>query len=165
MKLRSEIEEKYKWDLTPLCKDDSAFYEKIEALKDYIPKFERFKGKLNDKESLKEYFALSREFDEMFAPIYLYAYIKSDEICSDNERTKLIEKADKFESDFSVATVFITNELNGLSDEFLDELIKDPDFKDQDLIFKNIKRRVGRIDRGKRQRHSSRASLPFSSYL
>lgn len=140
MKERKDIEEKYKWDLSILCKDDREFYDKIEVLKSYIPKFTAFRGKLANKEVLKEYFALSREFDDIFSSTYLYAYIKSDEILSDNERTMLIETADKFESDYSMETAFITNELNEFSDEFLDELIADADFKDQDLIFKEIKR-------------------------
>ena len=140
MKTRSEIEEKYKWDLTILCKDDDDFYNKIEQLKSYIPKYTALQGRLNNKENLKEYFALKREFEQLYCPTYLYAYIKSDEVLSDNERTKLIEVADKFESDFSVATSFIVNELNELSDEFLDQLIADPDFKDQDRIFQDIKR-------------------------
>ena len=140
MKERKDIEERYKWDLSPLCKNDEDFYAKIEIMKGFIPKFTAFQGKLNTKENLKAYFALNREFEDVFSKTYLYAYIKSDEILSDNERTKLIETADKFESDFSVATAFITNELNALSDEFLDQLIADPDFKDQDLIFKDIKR-------------------------
>ena len=140
MKLRSEIEEKYKWDLTLLCKNDEDFFHKIDFLKTYLPKIQAFKGKLNSKAAIKEYFALAREFKEVFHAVYLYAYIKSDEILSDDSRTKLIETADKFESDFAVATTFVTNEFNQLSDEFLDSLIADPDFKDQDLIFKDIKK-------------------------
>lgn len=140
MKERKDIEERYKWDLSILCKDDKDFYDKIELLKSYIPKFTAFRGKLANKEVLKEYFALSREFDDIFCPTYLYAFIKSDEILSDNERTKLSEIADKSESDFATQTAFITNEMKDFSDEFLDELIADPDFKDQDLIFKDIKR-------------------------
>lgn len=140
MKERCEIEEKYKWDLTSLCKDDQDFYDKIKQLRNYIPKFQAFKGRLNNKEVLKAYFALNREFGEKFHPTYLYAYIKADEILSDNERTKLIETADKFESDFCVATFFIKNEFNDFSDDFLDGLISDPDFKDQDLLFKDIKK-------------------------
>ena len=47
LKKRSEIEEKYKWDLTPLCKSDSEFYQKLEKCKEFLPKLKKFEGKLN----------------------------------------------------------------------------------------------------------------------
>ena len=140
MKTRNEIEEKYKWDLTTLCSSDEDFYAQYELLKPYIEKFENFEGKLNNKETIKEYFSLSREFEEKLFPVYLYADLKGDEILSDNKRNQMRETVHKFYSDFCVATTFVTNEFNDLSDEFLDELIADTDFKDQDRFFMDIKR-------------------------
>lgn len=140
MKERKDIEEKYKWDLSPLCKDYDEFYSRCEEIKTYTAKFEAMKGKLNTKENLKKYFALNREFDDKLLPVYLYASSKSDEILTDNERAKLSETIDKIYNDFCVATSFITNELNELSDEFLDQLIADPEFADQDRFFIGIKK-------------------------
>ena len=91
MKKRCEIEEKYKWDLTPLCKDDKDFYDKIEKLKAYIPKFQSFKEKLNNKQILKEYFALNREFLQEFYPVYLYAYIKSQQKAPHSSPSKFLK--------------------------------------------------------------------------
>ena len=35
-KKRNEIDEKYKWDLSPLCKSEEEFLSALKAMEDYI---------------------------------------------------------------------------------------------------------------------------------
>ncbi len=42
MKNRSEIEEKYKWDLTKFCKSDEDFYALLQKLENESKKFAKY---------------------------------------------------------------------------------------------------------------------------
>ena len=140
MKNRAKIEEKYKWDLTDLCANDEEFYKKTESFYDYIPKYVSYKGKLRDRDTLLEYLLFDRKFTREFKKTYIYAYLSIDEIISDEKRNNMIETIDKFANKLSVETSFLTNEIHDLPDEYLDSLIEDPEFKDFDRMFKEIKK-------------------------
>ena len=48
MKLRSEIEEKYKWDLSKYCKSVEDFYTRLEKVAGRAKDFKQYEGKLSD---------------------------------------------------------------------------------------------------------------------
>ena len=138
MKNRSEIDERYKWDLSPLCKNNQDFYEKLDKIKQYLPKFKEFEGKLNNKSDIYNYLMLEKEFEENIGPIYLYSHLKSCEILSDNDAQEMSEKISNILNDFSVETSFVASEFKKLPDDFLSDLIHDKKFSDYDRYFENI---------------------------
>ena len=70
-KLRSEIEEKYKWDLTRIYKNPKEWDKDLEELNKLIDKISSFKGKLfSDSKTLKEYFELEVEIDKLINKLY-----------------------------------------------------------------------------------------------
>jgi len=140
MKKRKEINEKYKWDLSPLCKNDEEFNEKLEKAKIYISKFKKFEGKLNNKETILKFLMLEREFCAYIDPLILYSSMRLDEELSNSKHQLMSEKLNFFLNDFHTQTSFASSELNELSDEFLDQIIKDKDFADFDRDFKHIKK-------------------------
>ena len=52
MKKRSEIEEKFKWDLSKFCKDDDDFNERLKTVEQKISVFKKYEGKLSDEQLL-----------------------------------------------------------------------------------------------------------------
>ena len=54
MKNRSEIEEKYKWDLTKFCKNDDEFYKRLEKVDNQIKSFKKYEGKLSNESLILE---------------------------------------------------------------------------------------------------------------
>jgi len=54
LKKRSEIDEKYKWDLSKYCKDDDDFYVRLEKLKSNVCKFSKYENKLSNDDILFE---------------------------------------------------------------------------------------------------------------
>lgn len=140
MKDRKQIAEKYKWDLNPLCKSDEEFYKKLESVEEYLKEFKKFEGKLNNKNDIWKYLTLDKKFDEEIEPALLYAYLKSDEVLSDSKRAEMKEKIENIFSRFSTETAFVSSELHELSNEMLDDIIKDKKFKDYDRTFEDIKR-------------------------
>ncbi|MBQ8908696.1 MAG: oligoendopeptidase F [Clostridia bacterium] len=139
MKTRSEIEEKFKWDLSTLCTSDEEFYSKLNEIKPQLDKLQEYKGKLNNKEVIWDYLCFDRSISKVLDPLQIYAYLKSDEVVSDNARNEMVETISNMLSKVSYETSFISSELHALSDEFLDELIADEKFKDYDKFFKDIK--------------------------
>ncbi len=140
MKKREEIESKFTWDLTPLCKDDNDFYQKIDKINDYLPKIKAFEGKLNNKKAILEYLKLDEEFSYFVEPLMLYAHLRSDEVLSDSARQEMSEKLSNILDNISVETSFVSSELSKLPDSLLDDIISDPDFKDYNRNFEHIKK-------------------------
>ena len=140
MKNRSEIEEKYTWDLTPLCKNDEEFYKKLQKINDYLPKLKAFEGKLNNKETIYEFLKLDEEFSKFVEPIALYAHLRSDEVLSDDSRQEMGEKLSHILNIFSIETSFASSELSKLSNAMLDDIIKDKKFENYNRMFEEIKR-------------------------
>lgn len=140
MKERRQIAEKYKWDLSPLCKSDEEFYKKLSLVDEYLKEFKKFEGKLNNKKDIWDYLCLSKRFDEEIEPALLYAHLKGDEILSESKRVEMGEKIEYVFSNFSVQTAFASSEIHELSDKLLDDIIHDKKFKDYDRVFEDIKK-------------------------
>ena len=140
MKKRSEIQEKYKWDLSPLCKSDEEFYEVLEDAKKYLPKLKRFEGKLNNKKTIAEYLKLDKEFTHLVEPIILYISMKKNEELSNSKYQLMSEKLSFFLNELNIETAFASTELHELSNEILDDIIADKEFSDYDRMFKSIKK-------------------------
>ena len=72
--LRSEIDAKYKWDLTRVYPSDEAWEEDLAKVKELSPQFEDFKGKLlSNPETLLSAIELSEEIGQTFGKLYHYA--------------------------------------------------------------------------------------------
>ena len=140
MKTRNQINDNFKWDLSPLCSSDEDFYKGLEKVNEYIKKFKNFENKLNNKETTLKFFKLDEEFDDLIEPLYMYVHLKHDEILSDRKRNEMSEKISHILSELSVETSFVTTELHELPDEIIDDILQDRRFKDYDRMFENIKK-------------------------
>lgn len=140
MKTRNQINDNFKWDLSPLCSSDEDFYKGLEKVNGYIKKFKNFENKLNNKETILKFFKLDEEFDDLIEPLYMYVHLKHDEILSDRKRNEMSEKISHILSELSVETSFVTTELHELPDEIIDDILQDRRFKDYDRMFENIKK-------------------------
>ena len=140
MKTRNQINDNFKWDLSPLCSSDEDFYKGLEKVNGYIKKFKNFENKLNNKETILKFYKLDEEFDDLIEPLYMYVHLKHDEILSDRKRNEMSEKISHILSELSVETSFVTTELHELPDEIIDDILQDKRFKDYDRMFENIKK-------------------------
>ncbi len=140
MKKRNEIDEKYKWDLSPLCKSEEEFLSALKAMEDYINQVRKFEGKLNNKKRISSYLTLNKEFEEKLEPIFLYCALKCDEDLGNSEEQQKDELLSMAYQKLAEETAFVSSELHELSDKLLDSIIKDKDFKDYSRSFEAIKR-------------------------
>ncbi|MBQ8522738.1 MAG: oligoendopeptidase F [Clostridia bacterium] len=140
MKKRSEIEDKYKWDLSSYVKDEQELEQNLQYLKDNAERYKDFYGKFGDKNTLKQYL----KFDEKYT-IKFYktsAYI-GHTLNTDMSNTKYINFSKQLEfiaKQCGEAGSYISPQLNELSNDYLNELLKDEDLVDYKLFFANILR-------------------------
>ena len=135
---RADIEDKYKWDLSLVLDSDKSFLNLIEEIRKNMSQFETFKGKLNTKEKIVNYFELSREVELKLSRVNLYAFLKYEADSLNPEHLRFVEMVDNLFVKFSALNSFANPELSKLSDEFLSNLKEDAELKCYNRIFESI---------------------------
>lgn len=129
LKTRSQVEEKYTWDLSDLFESDDAFYSAVEAFKPSVQSFSsKYAGKLTDSDTsaaaLKELKALVEDF----IPIGTYAGLSLSSDQSDANAQKLSTASSNVATYFGSETSFVKSELLALDESALEEIkTKQPD--------------------------------------
>ncbi len=127
MKERSEIEEKYKWDLSKYCKNDEDFYSKFANMTKKLEELKRFEGKLSNDDVLLEYLDFSSKMEEEFC-FADYAYFKLCENNADRKANEMMERLSAFATKLSTATTAIEVEIDRFSVSKLKRLQSEPRF-------------------------------------
>ncbi len=140
MKSRSQIEEKYKWDLSFLCANDDEFEKSYAKSEKLMQKCGDFKGKLKDKKQLYDCLKFEEEFAKTFYPIAYYASHAKDVDLSSSKYSEKIERCDNLGTKYAVAMSYVEPEMAKFSDKYIDELLADPLFKDYDYSLRLLKR-------------------------
>ncbi|MCH5161924.1 MAG: oligoendopeptidase F [Clostridiales bacterium] len=142
---RSEVDKKYKWDLSALVESEEAFEKRFAALNDKIPQMEKYEGKLSDRKSALACLKLDSEIGQELGLLYLYAHMRSHEDLAESGAVGLAGRMDALAVKASTAGSFINSELGALDDGVIDGYIADPEFVNFDFMLKEIKRRKAHI--------------------
>ena len=140
MKLRSEIEEKYKWDLSKYCKSVEDFYARLEKVADRAKGFKQYEGKLSDDNALFECLELETEIDKELSLLAVYASLKLSEDNSDRQANEMNEKMGIVISKFSTATSYVDVEISKFKEEKLKALQSNEKFKNYSRYFESVLR-------------------------
>lgn len=140
MKTRSQIDEKFKWDKTCLCKNNQEFEERIEKINLFLPKFKSLIGKIDNKNAVWKYLKLDEEFEKVVSPAILYIYLSKDEDLANNNVKKLYQKMSNILNNFNIETSPLSTQIQKLPDDLLDEILADKKFKDYHRDFEMIKK-------------------------
>ncbi len=138
MKLRSEIEDKYKWDLSSYIKNEKDIENTFKIMKNLIKILPSYSGKLNNKEILLERFT---KYEQDFIKIYKLAHYISHSLNVDSTDTKMLALSQKFDNLYtkiSQANAFFMPQMYELSDEYLNSLLNDKRFNDYENTIKDI---------------------------
>lgn len=138
MKKRSEIEERYKWDLTKFCANDEDFLLRLKNLENQISVFKQFEGNLSNDDILFSCLEKEMEFVKEMCFISLYADLKQCEDGSDRNANELVEKFSFVQTKIMNATAFIDVEVTEFSNEKLIELQKNEKFANYKRYFEGI---------------------------
>ena len=139
---RSDLDERYKWDLQSLFETDEEWqtaYEDVEAALDDLRAYE---GKTT--EDAETLLALLERYEEVMrevANVSAYARMRRDEDTRDGERQAMATRAQSLASEASSATSFIEPELQELDDEDIEQLMdEEPDLRAYNHFFDDILR-------------------------
>lgn len=125
-KLRSEIDDKYKWDLTKMYKDGQAFEKDFTKLETLIDQINNYKGILtSDSKTLYNYMKLEDEIDVIFTNLYVYANCKNDEDVTNKESQKTYNKVLGLLSKYNEVASFTGPELLKTDYDVIKKYIKE----------------------------------------
>ena len=115
VKQRSEIEDKYKWDLSELFPSDSAWETGMGQFKAQIPQMKQFKGKLGGSaQTLIHCLALRDSIGFLQEKLYVYAYLRLDEDNRVGVTQEMGGRISALSSEFDQITSYIRPELLAL---------------------------------------------------
>lgn len=160
---RSEVPAKYKWDLSDLVKDADTFEAEFYALLAKLPEFDKYQGKLGDKDSALACLKLDSAVNQKAGILYVYAHMYSHEDLSESKAVGLASRTEALVGKIMTSTSFISSELGALDDRILDGYISDPDFSDYDFSLKEIKRQKAHILSEKEEKILAMASEALSA--
>ena len=107
-KLRSEIDEKYKWDLTLIYKNDEDFLEDLNTLKTEMQEVDKFKDCLmKNAQNLYECLNLTNELESKLDKVYSYAHLHYDEDTTNSKYQKYNGLVSNLLSEYSKISGFI----------------------------------------------------------
>lgn len=124
MRKRDEIENRYKWRLDRIYPSIEAWeedFEKMKILQEGLPKFE---GKLNITENLNSFYKLKNEVGEISSKLFLFVRMNLDVDGKNSELLEMMSRLDDNDTYISSALSFASNELAGLSKDFVIEAAK-----------------------------------------
>ena len=111
-KTRNEIDDKYKWDLTAIFKNDEEFLNELEKCKDIAYGLSKFKGHILDSaDSLYDYFKTSERIERKLYKLYYYANLKHDEDTTNPKYQEYYQKIQKLLTTYSEETSFVAPEM------------------------------------------------------
>lgn len=131
---RSEIDIKYTWDKTQMIESEDAFLSLLEKVKKGIAVVETFKGKLNTAENILAFFKQIDENDLALEKLFAYSHMWLDEDMSCGKAHELSGKMQKVGVEYSELASFSDVEITALSEEFLIDLSKKPEFAPYDRM-------------------------------
>ena len=136
LKKRSEIDAKYKWDLTHIYPTDDAWKQAYGEVEKLIREAAAWNGKTaeNPKEAI---LAVQRVMDAIL-PVYEYAFLRKETDNTDPTAQGLKDQALRLYVTASTAISFLQPELLSMPEEQLNALLEDPELKDYDARLREI---------------------------
>ena len=134
---RSEVEEKYKWDLTYIIKDEAELETLINEISDGVKKIKGYENKLANPTQLLAFFNEDESLSLKINRVYTYVFLQKVVDLTDAKWLKYSNIADSIYSKYLEATAFVSPEICALDATLLMELAKDKAFANYDRILKN----------------------------
>ena len=141
-KLRCEIEDKYKWDLTKIYKDEKEWQKDFDDVKDKILKVTSYKDSfLSNGKRLYEYLKYDEEVSRKLEKIYYYAHLNYDADTLDEKYKVMKNKVSDLFTKYNELSSFVVPEILKLDEEKLNTFYKDEEkLEDYRFSIENIYR-------------------------
>ena len=140
-KTRDQIEDKYKWDLTTIFKNDNEFLAEYEKVKQIIPEISNYKGKiLKSSDDLYNYLEYSDALERRIYKLHYYANLTYDQDTTNTLSQKNYDMVNNLLANYNEMTSFVMPELMSVSyDKILKYIDKNPKLKKYKFNLEGIK--------------------------
>lgn len=141
-KLRCEIEDEYKWDLTKIYKDEKEWQKDFDDVKEEILKVTSYKDSfLSNGKRLYEYLKYDEEVSRKLEKIYYYAHLNYDADTLNEEYKVMKNKVSDLFTKYNELSSFVVPEILKLDEEKLNTFYKDEErLEDYRFSIENIYR-------------------------
>lgn len=114
---RSEVPDKYKWNLTDFYKSDADFSKDFEKVKSMISGYKKFEGKIgNSANDLLECIKFHLDVMKLYSKIAVYSSLAKDMDLNDGAAQTQMDRVNKLGAEVSAASSFISPELMAVPD-------------------------------------------------
>ena len=124
LKLRKDIEAKYKWDTEKMYLDTQSWNKEFEYVKIESVKLKDFEGKLDEKENILNYLRAYEGLSRKVKKLYVYANMRSHEDTSNTEFQGLSSRIESFYAQFASYVSFFEPEILAKDEEKFMSMIK-----------------------------------------
>ena len=125
-KSREEIEDKYKWDLTKIYKDEKEFKQDLKEVSEKIKEYEKYRGHITESATkLLSYLEFDSSIDRKFNRIYSYAHLHFDEDTTNTKYQEMMGKVENLMTEYSEITSFVNEEMMKKSYEEIKKYVKE----------------------------------------
>ncbi len=126
--LRSQIDDKYKWDLDSMYASEEAFEKDIINAKKMIEEITSYKGAITkDANTLYNFLKLEEKLDVILTNLYVYVESKKNEDLGNKENQKIYSEILNLLSNSSEKTSFVMPELMKTDYDVIKKYIKEND--------------------------------------
>ena len=105
---RKEVDNKYKWDLTPIYKNDKEWESDLERAKEEIKKISKFTDLLSSSKRLLEYIKYNEETERLLYKLYYYAHLNHDSDTTDTKYQKMVKNVSDIMTEYGELGSFVT---------------------------------------------------------
>ena len=133
---RSEIEDKYKWDLTHIYASDEAWEKDFNDVMAMTGTLSEFDGHVAE-DPKKAIIAVFKLYERIM-PVYDYAFLRKETDNTDSTAQALKDKATRLYVTAMTNAAFLEPDLLEMPEEDLQALVKDPEMQDYDAMLRRM---------------------------
>lgn len=149
---RSEIDNKYKWNMTDFYPDWAEWDKDLETLKSMMKEIPQYKGQIkDDSKKFVELIKLEEKMGRLLDKLYVYVYMLKDLDSKDEVSSVKLQEIQAIYTEYSVSAAWITPEILQIPKETMERWIdENPELKDNRFGLMEIYRLQGHVlDEGK----------------
>lgn len=138
---RSEIENKYKWNLTSLYENDAAWEEDLKKIEEATAKVAAYQGKLTNSENVLACLKASTNMGRLISNLFCYANLRRSEDTRAEDAQKMYMRIYMNYVKAVSSVAFLEPEFLSLPEETIEEIVNDPALAEYRFQLENLKRR------------------------
>lgn len=142
---RSSINNEFQWKIDDIYPDAAAWHNACDDFKKSIPIFNKYRGQLSDKITLKAALSMQTQLSVTIGKIYAYARLQQDTDNGDQKFQALVGEAETLAAAWGNALSFLEPEILALPQKNLNELLTSKDFQEYHFYLQNLLRLAAHV--------------------